>query len=106
MAHITGDPEDHYRGYGTPVLIGVPDDNTVECGVQDIPPVPNVTATDNCDLNVSVVFTEVVVDGTCPGNYTIIRTWVASDNCGNGFDQQQSLWVITVLQPLSTLRPI
>ncbi|MBK7342564.1 MAG: hypothetical protein IPJ06_05315 [Saprospiraceae bacterium] len=76
-----------------PVLIGVPADNTIECGVEDIPPVPVVTATDNCDLVVSVVFAEVIIDGTCPGNYTVIRTWTASDNCGNTASDQQNIYV-------------
>jgi hypothetical protein len=38
------------------------------------------TATDNCDTNVAVTYTDQV-SGTCPK--TITRTWKATDDCGN-----------------------
>jgi large repetitive protein len=40
-------------------------------------------ATDNCDKDVEVVFKQETKPGNCPGNYTVIRTWTASDNCAN-----------------------
>ncbi len=39
-----------------PVLVGVPDDVTLDCG--EAPPIPNVTAYDTCDPNVEVTFSE------------------------------------------------
>ena len=42
-----------------------------------------MTATDNCDLDVAIGYTETRTDGSCPDNYTLTRVWTATDNCGN-----------------------
>lgn len=69
-----------------PVLSGVPADVDISCA-DAVPSVPTVTATDNCAGNVDVVFTEdneQFVSGTClEYEYTILRIWSATDNCGN-----------------------
>ncbi|MFK7933213.1 MAG: lectin-like protein, partial [Saprospiraceae bacterium] len=66
----------------SPVFWDVPSDVNAECG--DIPAVPNVTATDNCDENVDIVFNEnVPTNADCASGYVIVRTWKATDNCGN-----------------------
>ncbi|MCO6484524.1 MAG: HYR domain-containing protein, partial [Saprospiraceae bacterium] len=75
----------------SPVLAGVPGNVTVQCDA--VPPAAVVTATDNCDPDVPVVLTETVIPGNCPNNYTLIRTWTATDNCGNTATGSQ---VITV----------
>ena len=72
----------------SPVLSGVPSDVTVDCNT--IPSAENVIATDNCDVNVLVGFTEEVGDG-CP--FLITRTWTAIDDCGNTSSATQ---IITV----------
>src|SRR5690606_2911875 len=41
------------------------------------------TATDNCDNNVWVTCSDELSEGSCPQEYTITRTWTASDDCGN-----------------------
>ncbi|MEM7391586.1 MAG: Ig-like domain-containing protein [Verrucomicrobiota bacterium] len=46
----------------------------------EIPPVPEVTASDICGNPVDVTFTEIAM-GECPGALT--RVWVATDNFGN-----------------------
>ncbi|MBT5925473.1 MAG: hypothetical protein HOH33_02515, partial [Verrucomicrobia bacterium] len=63
-----------------PVLAGVPADATVEC--DSVPVAAAVTVTDNCDAP-TLVFNEVRTDGDCPSNYTLTRTWTATDACGN-----------------------
>ncbi|MBK7342573.1 MAG: hypothetical protein IPJ06_05360 [Saprospiraceae bacterium] len=40
---------------------------------------PTITATDNCDNNVTVTFVETQIDGTCPNSFMLIRTWTATD---------------------------
>ena len=76
-----------------PILIGVPVDVTVLCGELPPPPVDDVVATDDCDTNVEVYFTEELIAGACANTYTLIRTWTASDNCGNLDVQTQTISV-------------
>ena len=81
-----------------PVLAGVPADVTVEC--DNIPDAATPTATDNCDTDVDIVYTEVRTDGTCPDNYTLTRTWVATDNCGNSTAGTQVITVQDTTDPV------
>ncbi|MBK8706706.1 MAG: hypothetical protein IPN33_26085 [Saprospiraceae bacterium] len=41
------------------------------------------TATDICDASPVVTFVDVTNAGDCPQEYTITRTWTATDACGN-----------------------
>jgi hypothetical protein len=60
----------------------MPESTTVECN--NVPEIPTgITATDNCDPNITVIFSETREDGDCEFNYELIRTWTATDNCGN-----------------------
>ena len=63
-----------------PQLMGVPQDTTVQC--QEMPPPAPIWAVDACDLNVSVQFNEQIDPGQCAGA-TVVRTWAATDACGN-----------------------
>ena len=40
-------------------------------------------AFDQCDQIVDITFTDAMTPGACPQSYTIVRTWVAVDDCGN-----------------------
>lgn len=71
-----------------PMLVGLPAmlNDTIRCN-DPIPPVPNVTVTDNCTPNLVAAFNETSGQGTS-GNcsqfeYIILRTWTVSDSCGN-----------------------
>jgi gliding motility-associated-like protein len=64
-----------------PVLAAAPTNVTVEC-VGDVPAMPNINWTDNCDGTGSVAGTDgALVGGSCGG--TITRTWTYTDACGN-----------------------
>ncbi|SFZ91470.1 gliding motility-associated C-terminal domain-containing protein [Flaviramulus basaltis] len=77
-----------------PTLVGVPDNIDVEC--TNIPPATEVTATDNCSRNtLNVAFTETREDGSCAGNYKLIRTWTATDDCNNSASKSQTINVTT-----------
>jgi large repetitive protein len=77
----------------------MPVDITVECdGVPAAPAV--VTASDNCDADVTVVFGEVRTDGSCPDTYTLTRTWTATDNCGNSITHVQVITVEDTTAPV------
>ena len=87
-----------------PVLAGVPADVTVEC--DNIPDAATPTATDNCDADVDIVYTEVRTDGNCPDNYTLTRTWVATDNCGNSTTGTQVITVQDTTDPVLAGVPV
>lgn len=80
-----------------PVLSGIPGDITVICSTPPSPPViyTDITATDNCDSNVEIIMTETSTQ-TFDNSFTsvvyqIVRTWTATDNCGNSTSQSQTI---------------
>ena len=77
-----------------PQLVGVPGNTTVTCAEASAGiPTPTVTATDNCDSDVTVTMVESTNPGSCADSYTIIRTWTATDNCGNSSTSSQEIIV-------------
>ena len=84
-----------------PVLAGVPADATYECD-EEVPAAPVVTATDNCDPTVETVFSEEMTAGSCPANYTLVRTWTAADSCGNSATASQTITVQDTTAPVIT----
>ena len=75
-----------------PTLVGVPADENYDCATP-IPAAPGVTATDFCDPVVPVSFSEVIGGNSAIGCYTILRTWSATDECGNGVSTSQLITV-------------
>ena len=72
------------------IISGIPVDITVECG--DIPPTTaNIVATDNCDDSLGVSFVDMIIGSGC--SYTIERTWMVMDDCGNTATVEQSIFV-------------
>ena len=77
---------------GAPVLSAMPVDLTVNC---DNIPTPDVlTATDDCDNNVNVSFSSISSPGICLNQYSIERTWTATDACGNSTSHTQNINVL------------
>ena len=75
----------------TPVLSDLPADITVDIDMIPLPGSP--TATDECDNNVNITFSESVVTTTgC--NQVITRTWTATDDCGHSATASQVITVI------------
>jgi len=60
-----------------------------------------VTATDNCSSPV-ITYSEVVTPGNCPGNYSILKTWTATDACGNATTSSQTITVVDNTAPVIT----
>ncbi|UII80576.1 Calx-beta domain-containing protein [Flagellimonas sp. CMM7] len=76
----------------------LPTDTTVSC--DNVPTATILTATDNCDPNVAVVFNEQITDNdSCGSNYTITRTWSASDCAGNPVNHTQIITVEDTTAP-------
>lgn len=72
-----------------PVITGIPPSTTASCNA--LPPLPEPEVSDNCDDEVDVALVESVVGSGC--FFTIIRTWIATDNCGNTTVVSQSITV-------------
>ena len=83
-----------------PILLGSALDSTVSCN--NVPLPLSRTAIDNCDLNPTVVFSEIQTPGVCPGNYTLTRTWIAQDACGNTATNRQVITVQDTTAPILT----
>ena len=81
-----------------PVLSEQPSDLAVSCDA--VPIAPTLTATDNCDANVRVVFGEAVTSGDCLDSYTLVRTWTATDACGNSTETTQTITVADNMPPV------
>ncbi len=62
---------------------------TIECS--DELPVYQLSASDNCEGEVTITPSEDIVPGSCINEYTIVRTYTATDACGNS-----SLAVVTI----------
>ncbi|MFG6687678.1 LamG-like jellyroll fold domain-containing protein [Mariniflexile sp. HNIBRBA6329] len=90
-----------------PVLAGIPANTTVQCHLVPVAATP--TATDNCDTNVDISFSENSTktnNGTCTDfSYSITRTWVATDNCGLTDTKSQTITVIDTTPPSITADP-
>lgn len=75
-------------------------DVTAECDA--VPPPPPVAAIDACDPNPALTYAERRIDGSCPGEYTLIRTWDSTDACGNAAGVQQVVTVVDTTPPTVT----
>ncbi len=72
-----------------PIIIGASDDTTVYAEA-DIPPVANLSATDNCG-RVELAYVERRQELEC--GYKLVRQWSASDPCGNTTIRVQNIRV-------------
>ena len=82
----------------TAPVMTCPDDVTIECG--DAIPVTSTTATDNCDTNVDVTYSDGPEMGLCP--MVIVRTFVATDDCGNTTECTQRIIIEDTTPPVLT----
>ncbi len=81
-----------------PTLTGVPADITISCS-DAVPPPAMVVASDNCaSIGPAPAFTETSTKTTGEGctdySYTITRTWMAMDSCGNATTRTQVITVV------------
>ena len=81
----------------TAPVLTIPADYTAECS--DDHPMDAATATDNCDDDVSITVEEETVAGSCAGNYTITRTFTATDDCGNATSATQTITIVDTTAP-------
>jgi hypothetical protein len=84
-----------------PIFTSFPQDLTIACNAP-IPAVVFPTASDNCDDNVSITLTTTQVAGDCPQEYTIMRTFRGTDNCGNEVVETQEIHIVDEVAPVFT----
>ena len=85
-----------------PVVVR-PSDQYILCSDPSTPATTGTaTATDNCDSAPALTYTDIFIAGSCPGNYTINRTWRAQDQCGNSTTTLQRIYVQDVDPPVIT----
>lgn len=95
-----------------PVMVGVPANASLLC--ENVPPLPaggngsggaatgNVTATDDCTsdpANITIEITEEILGPCVNGNYTIKRTWKATDGTGNFSEEHQEISIQDNVSP-------
>ncbi|MFV8467418.1 T9SS type A sorting domain-containing protein, partial [Flavobacterium sp. LB1P62] len=74
--------------------------STINCPA--LPAFAQATATDTCDASVTLTFNDVTTPGNCPGNYSVTRTWTATDDCGNFSTATQTINVQDTTAPTIT----
>lgn len=85
--------------YDAPVITGVPADVTLSCGNLIAAPPRTVQATDNCSVNVILSVSDKVTRGMCPDQYSVARTWTATDACGNVSRKTQNITIRDDIKP-------
>ncbi len=75
-----------------PVLLDIPDTITVLCSEVPAPATP--LAVDNCDTDVEIIFTEVQIGSPCTEGSALLRTWTATDDCGNSTTADQMIYTL------------
>ena len=65
----------------------------------------SLTANDNCSGAITVQGVDVTTPGNCPNSYTIVRTWIFTDACGNTSSVSQNINVNDNIPPVAPAAP-
>ena len=87
-----------------PLAPEAPDGVTVECAA-DVPAPIDLTATDNCDANITVSPADVITAGSCDNSFIIERTWTFTDDNGNSSSVSQFITVEDTTDPVAPSAP-
>jgi HYR domain-containing protein len=85
------------RDETAPTISALPGPSAIQCPAA--PSFATPTATDLCDASPTLTFADVTTPGSCPGTYRRIRTWTATDDCGNSSTASQTIDVIDTTAP-------
>ena len=85
-----------------PEFTSVPADYTAECSDELI--LDDASASDNCG-EVSIEVSSETIAGDAAGNYTVVRTFTATDDCGNSTSATQTITVEDTTAPEFTSVP-
>src|SRR5207247_2080099 len=86
-----------------PSISALPGPTTIQCPAT--PSFATPTATDACDPSPTLTFADVTTPGTCAQNYSITRTWTATDHCGNSSMASQTIHVVDTHAPVISTLP-
>ena len=85
----------------TPPVISGPVNVTIECDMDSNPESTGFAiATDNCDGNPTINFTDEVLAGDCLNESVINRTWTVTDACGNQSSYIQTITIVDSTPPV------
>ncbi|MCS6930551.1 MAG: hypothetical protein NZM43_13770, partial [Saprospiraceae bacterium] len=87
-----------------PYFTAFPANVTIQCS-DPTPPVANPTASDSCGTVTVTYAGQSITSGSCNNNFTIRRTWRATDQCGNSTVQTQVIQVVDNTPPTFTFVP-
>jgi hypothetical protein len=87
------------RDTTAPSWVSTPADATVLCS-EEVPAVVMPTASDLCDNDVEVSVTVSEEAGACANERTIIRSFRASDDCGNSIMFEQHIYLVDTIAPV------
>ena len=86
-----------------PVIAALPAPSTINCPATPVFAV--ATATDACGSAFSLTSADVTTNGSSAGQYSITRTWTATDACGNISTASQTINVQDVDAPVISALP-
>ncbi|MFM9004490.1 MAG: hypothetical protein ACKOSR_03150, partial [Flavobacteriales bacterium] len=79
-----------------PIFAELPASSTIDCPA--VPELAQASAADACG-DFELTFEDVTSLGNCPANYSVARTWTATDACGNSSSASQTINVQDVTAP-------
>lgn len=77
-----------------PIINGVPSSITVNCNLPVPPASGSVSATDNCDNNPKIEYTQTGTASICGSDGILTRTWKATDKSGNTSIKTQTITIV------------
>src|SRR5207249_4628788 len=86
------------RDTTAPVISGVGSPQTIQCPAT--PSFTTPTASDACDSSPSLTYADSTTAGSCPQNYSVTRTWTATDHCNNSSTASQTITVRDTTAPV------
>ncbi|MBC7607223.1 MAG: SprB repeat-containing protein, partial [Burkholderiales bacterium] len=86
-----------------PVIAALPATSTISCPAA--PQFTLATATDACGSSFTLTSNDVTTPGACAGSYSVIRTWTATDACGNISNASQTINVQDTTAPVIAALP-
>ncbi len=72
----------------------------ISCG--ELPSFGIATATDACAVAIDISFVDITTSGFCPQEYSVTRTWIATDGCGNSATCSSTIFIQDNTPPVIT----